>query len=103
MKCHLKTLAGAEHSLDRIIEISKLGSDAGFCISGFPEGAIEYSDAYVFSDDNKLKTTNIYGHRGSTIEFTTKDGKELKYSIEIPSDTIAMLNQVQLALTLENV
>lgn len=103
MRCHLKTLAGAEHNLDRIIEICKLGSDAGFFISGFPKGAIECSDTYVFSDDNKLKTTNIYGHRGSTIEFTTKDGKELKYSIEIPSDTIAMLNQVQLALTLENV
>lgn len=103
MKCHLKTLAGAEHILGQIIENSKLGSDAGFFICGFPEGSIECSDTYVFSDDNKLKTTNIYGHRGSTIEFTTKDGKELKYSIEIPSDTIAMLNQVQLALTLENV
>lgn len=101
MRCHLKTLAGTEHSLDWIIEICKLGTDAGFFICGFPKGSIECSDTYVFSDDNKLKTTNIYGHRGSTIEFTTKDGKELKYSIKIPSDTIAMLNQVQLALVLE--
>jgi hypothetical protein len=103
MRCHLKTLAGAEYELERIIEVYKLGSDAGFCISGFPEGAIECFDTYVYSDDNKLNTTNIYGHRGSNIEFTTKDGKELKYSIKIPSNTIMMLNQVQLALSLENV
>lgn len=103
MRCHLKTLAGAEYWLERIIEIGKLGSDAGFFIYGFPEGVIECSDTYIYSDSDKLNTTNIYGHHGSNIEFTTKDGKKLKYSIEIPSDTIAMLNQVQLALTLENV
>ena len=101
MKCHLKTLAGTEYDLNRVTDIYVMGEQGGFCISGYNNTKLVHQSEIDVKEIFKKK--NIFGHRKSTVEFTCNDGQVMKYDIQNYSDTLSMYNQIQLAMTLENV
>ncbi len=93
MKCETETVIGVRDSIEQVTCLERIADNGGFWVRG-----IQWSQ-----NGNILIGSKIALHLGSKLTFTDKDGKVYRYDIKTKTDAFRMINEMTMAIALENI